>query len=218
MPVRKITASCTDSTTGNRGLDTVYIDEMHIRSDGTPPPNQAPSFSSDPVVEANATEGAAYSASIADDASDPEGDTMTFSKVSGPAWLSVASDGSLSGTPGAGDTGLNSFTVQVDATGGSDTAVLEITVDAVGSATDVYISDIAMSSATYGGNRVSGIASITVRDDSGATVSGATVSVDWSGATSSSASGSTDGSGVAVFESGKKKGGSTSKGTSNKKS
>jgi len=48
--------------------------------------------------------------------------------VSGPAWLSVAANGALSGTPGAGDVGLNSFTVQVDATGGSDTAVLEITV------------------------------------------------------------------------------------------
>lgn len=171
--------------------------------------NLAPSFSSDPVVEANATESSSYSASIADDASDPEGDTMTFSKVSGPAWLSVASNGALSGTPGAGDVGLNSFTVQVDATGGSDTATLEITVDAMGAVTDVYISDIAMSSATYGGNRISGIASITVRDEFGATVSGATVSVNWSGATSSSDSDATDGSGVVVFESGKKKNGGT---------
>jgi hypothetical protein len=158
------------------------------------------------VVEANATEGSAYNASLADNASDPEGDTMSFSKVSGPSWLSVASDGSLSGTPGAGDVGLNSFTVQVDATGGSDTATLEITVDAPGTATDVYIADIAMSSATGGGNR---IATITVRDEFGAAVSGATVSVDWSGATSSSDSGATDGSGVVVLESGKKKNGGT---------
>jgi hypothetical protein len=171
--------------------------------------NLAPSFSSDPVVEANATDGSAYSSSIADDASDPEGDAMTFSKVSGAAWLSVAANGALSGTPGAGDVGLNSFTVQVDATGGSDTATLEITVDATGTVTDVYIADIAMSSATYGGNRISGIASITVRDEFGTTVSGASVSVDWSGATSSSASGATDGSGVVVFESGKKKSGGT---------
>jgi hypothetical protein len=105
--------------------------------------------------------------------------------------------------------GLNSFTVQLDATGGSDTAVLEITVDAAGTVTDVYIADIAMSSATYGGNRISGIATITVRDEFGASVSGASVSVDWSGATSSSASASTDGGGVVVLESEKIKNGGT---------
>ncbi|MBT8046017.1 MAG: hypothetical protein KJN67_02510, partial [Pontiella sp.] len=96
----------------------------------TAPVNQAPAFTVDPINEINATEDAAYSSSIADDASDPESDPMPFSKVSGPAWLSVASDGSLSGTPGAGDVGANVFTVQVDATGGSDTATLTITVDA----------------------------------------------------------------------------------------
>jgi hypothetical protein len=199
----------TDSTAGNKGLDSVYIDEMHIRSDGTPPPNGAPSFSSDPVVEANATENAAYGSSIADNASDPESDPMTFSKVSGAAWLSVAANGALSGTPGAGDVGLNSFTVQVDATGGSDTATLEITVDAEGTITDIYISDIAMSSAAGGGNRYSGIATITVKDEFGATVSGSTVSVDWSGVAASSASATTDGSGVVVFESGRVKNGGT---------
>ena len=61
------------------------------------------------------------------------GASLTFAKVSGPAWLSVASNGDLSGTPTSGDTGLNSFTVQVDATRGSDTATLEITVNAAGS-------------------------------------------------------------------------------------
>ena len=93
------------------------------------PSNQAPAFSSDPVVETNAMERAAYSATLANDASDPESDPMTFSKMDGPAWLSVASDGSLTGIPAATNTGLNSFTVQVSAAGGSDTATLQITVD-----------------------------------------------------------------------------------------
>jgi hypothetical protein len=90
--------------------------------------NGTPMFTSDPINEVNATEDVAYSRTIADDASDPESDPMTFSKVSGPAWLFVASNGDLSGTPGAGDIGPNDFTVQVDATGGSDTAALNITV------------------------------------------------------------------------------------------
>ncbi|HKL21755.1 MAG TPA: DNRLRE domain-containing protein, partial [Tichowtungia sp.] len=94
------------------------------------PGNNPPAFTSDPVVEANAQEGEVYIATIADNASDPESDPMLFSKVSGPDWLSVASGGGLSGTPGSTDTGLNSFTVRVDAAGGSDTVTLEITVDA----------------------------------------------------------------------------------------
>ena len=94
-----------------------------------PPGNQAPAFTSDPILGIDVAEGSVYSSTIADDASDPESDPMTFSKVSGPAWLGVASDGMLSGTPAFSDVGLNSFTVQVDAVGGSDTATLEITVD-----------------------------------------------------------------------------------------
>jgi acetyl esterase/lipase/fibronectin type 3 domain-containing protein len=94
------------------------------------PSNQTPVFTSDPIVAANAQEGAAYSATIADHASDPESDPMTFSKVDGPDWLRVASDGGLSGTPASTNTGLNVFTIQVSAAGGSDTATLQITVDA----------------------------------------------------------------------------------------
>ena len=94
--------------------------------------NQPPAFTADPFSKANGVKNAAYGGSIAGAAADPESDLLTFSKISGPAWLSVASNGALSGTPGAGDVGLNTFTVQVNATGGSDTATLNITVDAVG--------------------------------------------------------------------------------------
>jgi len=110
--------------------DDIYIDNVVISgySDGPPPVNNPPVFTVDPISKANATENAAYSGSLAGDASDPESDPLTFSKVSGPAWLSVAANGTLSGTPGAGDVGANVFTVQVAATGGSDTATLNITV------------------------------------------------------------------------------------------
>jgi hypothetical protein len=42
----------------------------------TPQDNQPPSFTADPINEADATEGVAYSSTIADDASDPESDPM----------------------------------------------------------------------------------------------------------------------------------------------
>jgi len=74
---------------------------------------------------------------------------------------------------------------------------------------DIYIADIAMSAGSYGGNRYSGIATITVKDDSGAVVPNATVSVSWSGAASSTGSGITDGAGVVVLESKKVKNGGT---------
>ena len=95
------------------------------------PSNQAPAFTTDPFTETNALEGVAYTASIANDASDPENDAMTFSKVSGPAWLSVAAKGDLTGTPSFSDTQTtpNEFVVEVSAAGGSDTATLQITVD-----------------------------------------------------------------------------------------
>ncbi|AQT67159.1 Alpha-amylase/pullulanase [Anaerohalosphaera lusitana] len=94
-----------------------------------PDANQPPAFDSDPITKSDATEYQAYSSSIANDASDPENDTLTFSKVSGPLWLTVAGDGTLSGTPDYPDTGQNIWTVRVtDSEGGIDDAQLEINV------------------------------------------------------------------------------------------
>ena len=95
------------------------------------PGNQAPAFSGSTILETDAMEGVAYSATLADHASDPESDPMTFLKELGPDWLDVASNGMLSGTPAASDIGTNSFTVQVSAAGGSDTAELRIIVEGV---------------------------------------------------------------------------------------
>jgi hypothetical protein len=92
--------------------------------------NDAPVFGSDPINGGNATEDAAFSGSIGGSAGDIDaGDTLAYSKVNGPAWLAVAADGTLSGTPGNGDTGSNSFTVRVTDPGDlSDDAVLSIVV------------------------------------------------------------------------------------------
>ncbi|MFC1794634.1 putative Ig domain-containing protein [Planctomycetota bacterium] len=77
-----------------------------------------------------------------DDAADPDiADILTFSKVSGPAWLSVASDGTLSGTPTNADVGLNSWIVEVnDGNSGTDTTTVNVTVDSVFLYRDVAIS------------------------------------------------------------------------------
>ena len=99
--------------------------------------NFAPQFSSDPILKADATSGAAYSSqSIASDASDADvADTLTFSKVAGPAWLTVAANGDLGGTPDAGgaDEGAAYFTVAAaDNHGAVRQAGLQISVVASG--------------------------------------------------------------------------------------
>lgn len=97
--------------------------------------NLPPKFSSDPITKAVAITGVAYSGeSIATDASDPDsGDTLTFAKVVGSSWLSIASNGVLSGTPDAGgaDEGAHYFIVSAtDNHGAMREAKLQISVEA----------------------------------------------------------------------------------------
>jgi len=93
--------------------------------------NDAPVFTVDPIVRESGSEGDVYTgtglAGIAVDAD--AGDSLTFSKVSGPSWLTVAADGNLGGTPGLGTAGSNIFVVRVtDGTGAFDEATLTIEV------------------------------------------------------------------------------------------
>ena len=56
---------------------------------------------------------------------------LRFSKVGGPAWLTLAPDGRIYGLPAAGDGGINRFLVRVtDASGLGTDAVMNITVPA----------------------------------------------------------------------------------------
>jgi uncharacterized repeat protein (TIGR03803 family) len=95
-------------------------------------PDPPPTFISNPFTESSAGVGQAYSATIATNATDAElghGDILSFAKVSGPAWLNVASNGLLSGTPGGGNGGTNTFVVSViNLAGGSNIATLSIYV------------------------------------------------------------------------------------------
>ena len=112
-----------------------YIDNVSVT--GTPAvtaTNTQPLFSSDPIGKSPATSGLAYAGTLADDASDPGGKPLTFSMVSGsgPGWLSVATNGVLSGTPLSTDVGLNSWLVRItNGVGGSDDAILLINVSDV---------------------------------------------------------------------------------------
>ena len=90
----------------------------------------APRFNTDPLAEAGATLGTPYSSTLADNVTDTNAnETLVFIRLSGPAWLTVAANGTLTGTPGPGDLGTNTFTVRVtDSTGFSDAATVRIFV------------------------------------------------------------------------------------------
>jgi hypothetical protein len=92
--------------------------------------NRAPSFKQDTVNGGRAELGEAYQGSLAGAATDKEGDPLTYIKASGPSWLLVASNGSLSGTPNdREELGLNRFRILVgDGKGNVDFAELEIDV------------------------------------------------------------------------------------------
>jgi len=86
-----------------------------------------PQFTTNFLVAGAATQGQPFSGTIAGAATGAG--ALTFSKASGPAWLTITANGALSGTPGFNDVGTNMFTAQVtDAAGASAFAVVAVTL------------------------------------------------------------------------------------------
>jgi uncharacterized repeat protein (TIGR03803 family) len=109
------------------GLAAVGTLDLQVNAD-TPPV-----FLLNPFTGPPARAGQAYSLGIATNVTDPNfGDALTFAKVSGPAWLSVAGNGVVSGTPYSSNAGANRLVVSAsDVEGLSVNATLNITVTAV---------------------------------------------------------------------------------------
>ncbi|RYD36097.1 MAG: hypothetical protein EOP85_18510, partial [Verrucomicrobiaceae bacterium] len=94
--------------------------------------NRGPSFTQ-PVFNLPAADALQPFAgfSLAPYATDPDNDTLTFSKLNGPAWLTVNANGTLSGQPGPGTSGDNTFVVRVtDPSGASSDATVTLMVSA----------------------------------------------------------------------------------------
>jgi len=111
-------------------------------------PNWPPTFALNPFTEPAITAGQNYSVNISTNASDLNGDALTFSKVSGPAWLSLSTGGVVTGQPLSTNVGANSFVVSATDTGSlSNTATMNITVSPApalvpaitGSATNIWL-------------------------------------------------------------------------------
>jgi hypothetical protein len=64
-------------------------------------------------IQRYAVAGQAYSGKVHAYAYDPDlGDVLSFSKISGPAWLQVGASGAISGTPAGSDAGQASFVLR----------------------------------------------------------------------------------------------------------
>jgi len=109
-----------------RFFSSALTDAQVLAIFNTPPPQ----FRTSPLLKPDATIGQPYAASLAGDATGIG--ALTFEKVAGPAWLSVAANGTIPGTPGPTNGGVNNFFVRVnDANGSMHTATLVINVPGV---------------------------------------------------------------------------------------
>jgi hypothetical protein len=88
--------------------------------------NAAPQFSAASIVRGPAPRGTAFSGTVADLATDADaGDALSFSKIKGPAWLTVAPDGTLGGTPPLTETARQEFVLRAtDSRGASAFTVM----------------------------------------------------------------------------------------------
>ncbi len=93
--------------------------------------NSAPYFRT-AYVEQTVNAQSVYSTSLSELgalATDDDGNSISYSIISGPAWLTMDSAGNLSGTPSTADTGYTEVIVQAEDTlGGVDTLILEVSV------------------------------------------------------------------------------------------
>ena len=87
-----------------------------------------PDFEAETIVKVEATVGLEYLQSIAGKAIDPDGDTLTFQKLSGPDWLTIKPLGTLTGIPDEQDIGRNIWLVRVNSVDGTDVAYMQIDV------------------------------------------------------------------------------------------
>ena len=92
--------SVTATAGGDSSTATLYI---VVRN------TEPPVWDVDPINE-TAIAGQAFSGTLAGNASDPDGNEIIYAMVSGPSWLTVASDGALAGTAPF-STGTNTFIV-----------------------------------------------------------------------------------------------------------
>ncbi len=95
--------------------------------------NHPPQFTAASITGTSASQGVAYNSTVAGSATDADaGDSISYSKVSGPAWLMVAANGALTGTPSFDDAGNQEFIIlATDTVGATAYTLLTIQLPSV---------------------------------------------------------------------------------------
>jgi len=102
-----LSVALTDEVSGKTVIDTITVSISNV--------NDAPTFSTTSIV--GGTEGKAYSQKIL--VNDADGDPISLELVDPPSWLTIGSDGTLSGTVPSDDTKISSAeTVTIKASDG----------------------------------------------------------------------------------------------------
>ena len=105
----------------------IALDDITIGSLGY----MAPSFKKDLIRKPRITQDHSYSHSVSNDVIYESPENLIYTKISGPNWLIVGVDGSLSGTPSGADIGSNIFVIEASDGVLSDTTMLVVYVDGV---------------------------------------------------------------------------------------
>ena len=121
--------SSTAQTSPTDTFSSGEVEDYSVKIGAGTVPNAVPYFLSAPTTKTDLPAGSPITGSLASNAADWEIDGLTFSKTSGPAWLAIAPDGTLSGIPPASARGLNSFVVGIaDSAGGTNAGTLQVNV------------------------------------------------------------------------------------------
>ncbi len=132
--------------------DRIHTDNLILRKFDESP---APGFTTNLISKSDATMNTPYTDQTLFGSAT---NALSYSKIMGPTWLSVAADGTLSGTPSSDDTGANSWIVQVSNGIDTDTAILKINVTGTGTAigSNISIADLDTTGFSSGTGSVTG--------------------------------------------------------------
>ena len=114
-----------DRQFGGRNKSTFRLVSLQPIGNGfLEPENSPPAWLADQWSLSDAQVGTPYTDSLKTHAIGPEDELLTFTKLSGPDWLKVGTDGELSGTPSSDDVGVQGLELKVTDPGGltADTA------------------------------------------------------------------------------------------------
>jgi len=203
-----VKARDTNHTKAAQTLDTLYVDSMSIISSQiaipeAPKPPVASAGPDQTVTDADRT--GSEIVTLDGSASDPAGSTLTFQWYVDGTAVSGAINLTLTDPFEVGTHTATLIVTNADGLTGSDDAIIVVLAPDAG----MHIAGITGATSVRGSNQWTALATVTVVDQTGTAVSGASVSGTWSGASVAVVQGTTAADGKVTLSSGTMRGGSS---------